>query len=85
MTSDNMIWTFEVTEQIYRTSNPHRPIQIKLKHFLGAAICSTLHLSPDLGLDCVLPHGEVLFTLLFSLGLQRKLHNKTDKCQTSLI
>jgi hypothetical protein len=37
--------------------------------------------SSDLGLDSILPHGEVLVTLLFPLRLQRKL---VDKYRTKM-
>jgi hypothetical protein len=35
--------------------------------------------SSDLGLDSILPHGEVLLTLLFPLGLQRELQDRQSK------
>jgi hypothetical protein len=33
----------------------------------------------NLGLDSILPHGEVLLTLLFPLRLQRKLQDRQRK------
>jgi len=63
------------------TANVHT--NQNLKHFLGKEtaddMLSTASHSSDLGLDSILPHGEVLLTLLFPLRLQRKLQDKQSK------
>ena len=62
------------------------PYKSKLWHVLGKETADnmlstsiTVSHSSDLGLDSILPHGEVLLTLLFPLRLQRKLQDKQSK------
>ena len=63
------------------TANVHT--NQNFKHFLGREtaddMLGTASYSSDLGLDSILPHGEVLLTLLFPLRLQRKLQDKQKK------